>query len=162
MNIPFLTAVALGASLLSLIAVIYVLWQIHSLNRLKSTFFAGRQGADLEEVINGLADHIRQLREQQEILEQSLLVLKNNFNLSVQKVGVVRFNPFADGGGNLSFSIAMLDGHDTGLVITSMHGREQNRIYTKKINKGTTEVALTEEEKQAVHEARTQHRAQVF
>ena len=71
----------------------------------------------------------------------------------MQKVGVVRFNPFDDGGGNFSFSLALLDGHDNGVIITSMYGRQQNRIYTKKISQGASETALTEEEQQAMQEA---------
>jgi hypothetical protein len=65
----------------------------------------------------------------------------------------VRFNPFNDGGGNFSFSLALLDSHNTGIIITSMYGREQNRIYTKKIEDGKSDSPLNEEEKQAVEKA---------
>ena len=51
---------------------------------------------------------------------------------------------------NFSFSLVLLDAHNTGVVITSMYGREQNRIYTKKITNGKSDTALTDEEQQAI------------
>ena len=65
-------------------------------------------------------------------------------------VGLIRFNPFNDGGGNFSFALALLDAHNTGVIITSMYGREQNRVYTKKIVEGECENQLTDEEIQAI------------
>jgi Protein of unknown function (DUF4446) len=67
----------------------------------------------------------------------------------------VRFNPFADGGGNFSFSLALLNDYNTGVIITSMHGRQQNRIYAKKIEKGKCDIQLTEEEQQSILIANT-------
>jgi hypothetical protein len=68
----------------------------------------------------------------------------------VQKVGVVRYSPFNDGGGNYSFSLALLNAHDSGVVITNMYGRQQSRVYTKRLEKGKSELPLTEEEMRAV------------
>ena len=82
-------------------------------------------------------------------MESQLKQLRQDFGFAVQKVGLVRFNPFADGGGNFSFCLALLDSHNTGAIITSMHGREQNRVYSKKIIRGQSEIQLTGEEQQA-------------
>ena len=92
-------------------------------------------------------------QEQQAILEQTLLQLKNDSTFATQKIGLVRFNPFGDGGGNFSFCLALLDAHNSGVVITSMHGRQQNRIYSKRLLNGQSEVQLTDEEEQAIREA---------
>ena len=59
---------------------------------------------------------------------------ENPFHL--QKVGLVRYNPFSDTGGDQSFVLAVLDGKDDGIVITSLHSREQTRIFTKPVEKG--------------------------
>jgi hypothetical protein len=93
------------------------------------------------------------LRQEHIVLEQALSLLQEHFGFALQKIGIVRFNPFGDDGGNFSFSVALLDGHNTGVVLTSMHGRQQNRIYSKRILNGVSEVVLTEEEKQAVADA---------
>lgn len=72
----------------------------------------------------------------------------------LQKMGFVRFNPFNDTGGDQSFCLAILDGHDTGIVISSLHSREQTRIYAKRIVAGKTEgVELSREEAEALNRA---------
>lgn len=141
---------ALALSAASLILAALALWQTATLNKLRRTFFAGRTGADLEQTLLRLAEGLTTLQAEQWAAKAQLQTLRENLGFAVQKVGLVRFNPFADGGGNFSFCIAFLDEHNTGLVITSMHGREQNRVYTKKIEHGECEVPLTEEEQKAI------------
>lgn len=118
---------------------------------MRKAFFAGKNAGDLEEVIKRLQTAMSLSREQQTSLEASLKNLSHNTSFAMQKLGLVRFNPFDDGGGNFSFSLALLDLHDTGVIITSMHGRQQNRIYTKTIQNGRCEIPLTEEEQQAIN-----------
>lgn len=72
----------------------------------------------------------------------------------VQKIGVVRFNPFSNTGGDQSFALALLDGGDSGIVILSLHGREGTRIYIKPIKGGRSLYELSREEKQAIEEAK--------
>lgn len=138
---------------LALILCAYNLVVLRSFNRLRKTFFAGRTGADLETIINALDGKLRSLQEEQTALAQAISRLQYNNEFAIQKVGIIRFNPFGDDGGNFSFCLALLDNHDTGIVLTSMHGRQQNRIYTKKIQNGASETALTEEEQQAITNA---------
>ncbi|MCL5091145.1 MAG: DUF4446 family protein [Patescibacteria group bacterium] len=73
----------------------------------------------------------------------------------LQKLGLVRYNPFADTGGNQSFVLALLDGHDNGLVITSLHSREATRVFAKPVMSGK-EVGFefSKEEIQAIIEAK--------
>jgi len=74
---------------------------------------------------------------------------------NIQKMGLVRFNPFAETGGNQSFSLALLDGEDSGLVVTSLHSREITRIYAKPVKKQKADgYELSAEEKQAIKNAK--------
>jgi len=74
-------------------------------------------------------------KENQKITEKiSEMEEKDFFHL--QKVGLVRYNPFSDTGGDQSFVLAVLDGNDNGVVITSLHSREQTRVYTKPVENG--------------------------
>ena len=75
---------------------------------------------------------------------------------SLQRIGVVRFNPFGDTGGDQSFSVALLDAKGDGLVISSLFGRRESRIYVKPIEKGQSKYALSDEELQAIHLAEGQ------
>jgi hypothetical protein len=72
---------------------------------------------------------------------------------AVRHVAVVRFDAFEDMGGRLSFSAAMLDGHGNGVVITSINGRQDTRVYAKPVQNGTSSHNLSDEERQAIREA---------
>ncbi|MEA2621761.1 MAG: hypothetical protein QOH61_671 [Chloroflexota bacterium] len=74
---------------------------------------------------------------------------------AVQSMGLVRFNPFReDTGGNLSFALAMLDADDNGIVISSLHSRQTTRVYLKAITAGRADAALSDEESEALRQAR--------
>ena len=80
--------------------------------------------------------------------------LQDDGRFHVQKVGLIRFNPFQETGGDHSFSIALLDGKDTGVVLTGLHTRERTRVYAKSIKKGKSEHELSNEEKKAFTKAK--------
>ena len=71
----------------------------------------------------------------------------------VQKVGIVRFNPFKEIGGDHSFSLALLNGENSGVIVTCLHTRERTRVYMKGINKSKSELELSSEEKKALEKA---------
>lgn len=76
--------------------------------------------------------------------------LEDEGELHVQKVGVVRFNPFREIGGDHSFSLAILDGQDSGVIVTCLHTRERTRVYMKDVKKGKSDLELSEEEKKVL------------
>jgi len=80
--------------------------------------------------------------------------LEGEVNLHVQKVGLVRFNPFEEIGGDHSFSLALLDGEDTGIILTGLHTRQRTRLYVKYIDKGKSEHDLSKEEEKAIRTAK--------
>ena len=87
-------------------------------------------------------------------ISEELENLKEKNKFSVQKVGVIRFNPFKDLGGNQSFSVALLDGNNDGVVITSFYSRDGNRVFGKPIKKGRSQHVLSEEEEKAIERAK--------
>lgn len=123
--------------------------------RRQEELFSGEEVKNIEELLlkqkKTLATHHKNLKELGEILEE--LVEGNRFN--VQRVGLVRFNPFGESGGNMSFALALLTGDDNGIVISSLHNRDGTRIYAKKITRGVSDHHLTDEEKQAIINAKT-------
>jgi len=75
--------------------------------------------------------------------------------LHIQQLGIVRFNPFSDTGGSQSFILALLDGQDNGIVMTSLYARTGNRWYIKKVRKGKgVDLELSKEEQSAIKNAR--------
>jgi len=72
---------------------------------------------------------------------------------AVQHVGVVRYNPFEDTGSNQSFALAMLDADGNGVIVSSLHSRQQTRVYLKEITGGQSEAQLSGEETEALRRA---------
>jgi hypothetical protein len=81
------------------------------------------------------------------------LRLGDRLSRSVQRVGLIRYDAFEDMGGRLSFSCAMLDEHGTGVVVTSINGRQDTRVYAKPVVNGSSDHNLSEEEEDAIREA---------
>lgn len=73
--------------------------------------------------------------------------------LHIQKFGLIKFNPFQELGGDHSFSLALLDGNDNGIILTGLHSRERTRIYSKNIEKGKSKIELSKEETKAINKA---------
>lgn len=100
-----------------------------------------------------ILDYFRNLEKNFEKLSKDLENLKKESKFSIQKVGIVRFNPFSEVGSDQSFSIALLDANNNGVVITSLYTREGNRVYGKSIINGQSQYSLSGEEKQAIDKA---------
>lgn len=84
-------------------------------------------------------------------LQATVEKLKISDLSNVSNVGLVRFNPYEDTGGDLSFSLAILDKHKDGIVISSLHGRAGTRVYSKKVKSGGKDMhELSKEEKDAI------------
>ncbi len=118
---------------------------------------AGAEGKDLEDVLWHHLKTVEQVQQGQEELknknEQVASQLKKLAEHSFTGVGLKRFNAFQDTGSNLSFSLAFLNRQNHGVVITSLFGREETRIYAKDIEKGESNYHLSEEEIKALSEA---------
>ncbi|MEK7509933.1 MAG: DUF4446 family protein [Patescibacteria group bacterium] len=102
----------------------------------------------------------KEVLEQLEVLGQKiegitreLTKLKQEGKKAMSKVGIVRFNPFQEIGGDQSFSIALLDGNNDGVIVTGYYAREMNRVYAKPVNRGVSEYSLSDEEKEAIRRA---------
>jgi hypothetical protein len=105
--------------------------------------FLKRSDAKQEVNLDQIEHRISKLEAQ--IEEIKSINLKN-----IQKVGMVRFNPFNETGGNMSFVLALLDGWDCGVVVTSLHGRGGTRVYAKPVIKGKGSIELSSEEERAI------------
>ncbi|MGB9743288.1 MAG: DUF4446 family protein [Minisyncoccales bacterium] len=105
--------------------------------------------------------NLKEVLKQFKILEDNLKEisseiekLKQEQSFSIQKIGLLRFNPFPGMGGNQSFSLALLNSYDDGVVITSLYTREGNRIYSKTIKQGRSPFPLSSEEIKAIEMAK--------
>ena len=103
----------------------------------------------LEKILTIQDQNLREIN----LVRKEVEELEDEGKFHVQKVGVVRFNPFKEIGGDHSFSLALLNAKDTGVVITCLHTRERTRVYMKTVKNGKGEHELSDEEKKALKEA---------
>jgi hypothetical protein len=113
----------------------------------------GEDGQDLAAVLDAHLDKVFAVSREVDELTVRTAVAEANLRRSFQRVGLVRFNPFEDTGGNQSFALAVLDANGDGLIVSSLHSRTGTRIYAKPVNGGRSEAALSEEETRAVRDA---------
>lgn len=133
-------------------------WALYSQKRLRQRFKAAFGNLDSSQ---NLADTVVEYFQKVGASEKTLSSLRKSYKhlsvigtKSLQKVGIIRFNPFRNTGGDQSFVLALLDNHDTGFLLTSIHGREGTRIYIKAIEYGSSKQPLSAEETAALANAK--------
>jgi hypothetical protein len=105
---------------------------------------------ELPQDIGEVVEKLKELEAENKKIKEEIANIKEREQLYLKKPGVVRFNPFPGEGGNQSFSIALVDQEKNGVVITNFYTKDGNRIYGKPVKQGSSEYALSKEEKQAI------------
>lgn len=131
-----------------LIALTFLLLQItsHYNNLVK-----GATSKSLMGILDSLLKDLRRAESDIEILQERCDTIEKDDLLHIQKVGLVRFNPFKDTGGDQSFILSLINGKNSGVVISGLYSRLGTRWYAKRILDGKgVEHDLSEEEKKAL------------
>jgi uncharacterized membrane protein YccC len=111
------------------------------------------EGLGLDELLDKQFGRLDTVAERVEALNRLHHELEALLQQSIQKVGVIRFNPFADTGGDQSFAVALLDARGNGIVLSSLHGRADTRFFAKQVQAGRSKHALSDEEQDAIRKA---------
>lgn len=145
-------ALLAGVAVLAVLNII-LLWYFYSTNKKINILLENGK-------IRSLKDIFMSQKERNDVLEnrinESFLKIEDLQKIcqkTIQKTGVVRFNPFNEMGGNQSFVIALLDDKNNGFVISSLFVKEGNRVYAKTIKEGKSSHLLSNEEKEAIAKA---------
>ena len=117
-------------------------------------WMTGSDGRDLEEALAQFVEQARQAAEVVSEMQADTRAMGRTLQHSMQWMGLVRYNPFRDTGGNQSFALAMLNGDGDGVVISSLHARDSTRLYAKPLIHWESLHPLTEEETEAIERAR--------
>ncbi|MBU3934541.1 DUF4446 family protein [Patescibacteria group bacterium] len=142
-----------GAAVILIAANIYFAICFFKFKKKIALLLVGKKTKNLEDVI---LNQLQKVKKQEADIIDLFSKVKNLENISektFQKIGIVRFNPFNDMGGNQSFVIALLDNRNNGFVISSLFTKEGNRIYAKSIKGGQSDYSLSGEEKDALERA---------
>ena len=123
------------------------------LKRSYNSFMRGKDGRTLEKSILEKFDELDELSDIAKQNKADIKTIFHDMKGNYQKAGIVKYDAFNEMGGNLSFSLALLDGNDSGWVINSMHTRDGCYTYVKEIVRGQSYIELAEEESQALEQA---------
>ena len=146
-----------GALALGLVGVVMGLWGVIAAFQVKRRYlraFGEVKAGNVEQLIANLHERLDASVEQFDGFGTRLDVMDKKAARAINRVGLVRFNPFQDTGSDLSFSAALLNDKGDGLVLTSLWGREEVRLYAKPVDKHESRYALSQEEKQALDMAK--------
>lgn len=115
--------------------------------------FSSSDKGDIYELTNSYMVKVRRVENENEKVKKNLNDLISLFKNSFQKMDIMRYNPFKDVGGNLSFSITLLDHNENGFIITNIHSREGDRLYAKPVKGGKSDHNLSNEESKSLEKA---------
>jgi len=153
---PALGAVVIGFGLAILVLLALVLGQVRQVRRLRRRLDGltrGSDGRSLDAVLDAHLDKVYDVSRELDELAARLAILEGAQRKAFQRVGLVRYNPFEETGGNQSFALALLDAVGDGWVLSSLHARSGTRVYAKAIKAGKADAALSEEETAAITRA---------
>ncbi len=134
----------------------YVLWEQMKLKKKYGQFLEGAEAQKIEDLIKDYSSDVQKSLSQIDELAGFVAKLHKTQHFAISKVGLVRFNPFGDTGGDHSFSIAILDHMNNGVIISAVHARSGTRVYAKDIVEGKSSHNLSKEESKALLEASSQ------
>lgn len=151
----------IGIVLLALAGVLFVLLiicivliiELSKLKKRYNRFSQGRDGKSLEKEIGSLFNENATIRQLAETNRKDIRVLYKRMENTFQKVGLIKYDAFAQMGGKLSFSLVLLDEKDNGFVINSVHGTDGCYTYSKEIKAGMCNLPLGDEEQKALNMA---------
>jgi hypothetical protein len=149
---PIVIALTVAILVLLLVAVV----QARRIERLATRLerlTQGEDGGSLEAVLGQHLERVRAVIRDVGRLDERTTAVERDLRNTLGRVGFVRYNPFEDTGGAMSFALAILDSGGTGFVVSSLHARAGTRVYAKAIEAGRSDSNLSAEEAEAVRRA---------
>lgn len=147
-------AIALGViCLISIILLIVTLCKLKKLRRRVDVLTRGKNAESMETRILEFFERIEDLESHEQGIEENIQKIKENLKITYQKTGMVKYDAFREMSGALSYSIALLDQENSGVLVTSMYSREGCYSYAKEIIHGECKLNLSEEESEALKQA---------
>ena len=146
-----IVAGALAVAVLMLAALVGIQSRrVGQLSRRLEGLTRGADGRSLEGILDAHLDKVFAVARELDELSARSAVLEADSRRAIQRIGLVRFNPFEDTGGNQSFALALVDAVGDGFVLSSLHARTGTRVYAKALTGGRADAALSAEEAEAV------------
>lgn len=131
---------------------------IRKLNYVSRRYYvlmSGKKGKDLEKIIFTRFKEMDKVKRNARRVTAEHQKFKGHLDSCYNKIGLIKYDAFENLSGKLSFSLALLNTENSGVVLNTMHSKEGCYTYAKEIIKGESYITLSEEEKQAIEKAMT-------
>ena len=145
-NIAFIAIALAVIVVLEFILIIISFANVGSVKSKYNKMMKGNENKDLEAVMEEYLNKVQSIEVNTTDIAGRFSRIESSLSKSVQKVAVVRYKAFEDVGSDLSFSVALLDGENNGVILTGIYGRDYSTTYAKPIDKGISRYDLSEEE----------------
>lgn len=143
-----------GVTLIMFIMLMVNMAQISGLKKRYKIFMSGKDAKSLEGAFVEKLEQMDNLIKVSNVNAQNIDILSKKVRQTFQKVGLVKYDAFNEMGGKLSFSLALLNENEDGIILNAVHSREGCYTYMKDIIAGNAVVSLSEEEKAALESAK--------
>ena len=149
----FLITLGLLCILLTIFFIVLIV-KFNKLNKRYNNFIKKMsKGNNFEETLNVYMNKVNNVCNQNGEIIEYCKKLENNISKCIKKVGIVRYNAFKDTGSDLSFTLALLNEENTGVVLNGIYSREMSNIYAKPIKNGKSTYTVSEQEQEAINKA---------
>lgn len=153
-GIENLILLLMGLVLILLIALIILSMKISKINKKYKNFMQKLgNGKNIEEDLENYMHIVERVERQNSDIERVIKEIEQDLSKCIQKIGIVRYNAFKDTGSDLSFTLALLDENNSGVVLNGIYSREMSNIYAKSVEEGKSNYTLSEEEQDAIKKA---------
>ena len=140
-----------GAVFVWFLVLTFLVWQLRGF---LTSLFPKSGERDIRKKFAEVVKTVTESKEELIKLESKLSQIEKQGLTHIQRVKLIRYNPYEDSGGDISFSAALLDNEDSGIVITSLHARSQTRVFAKPVIKGkSSKYEFSQEEQEVVKKA---------
>lgn len=152
-DIGYLLLTLLIINVILLILIILAFLQINKFTKKYKKFMQGKNASSLEKDIMSLYEDNTFIKANVEKNKKDIAELFEKYKTTFQKMGLVKYDAFKEMGGKLSFTLALLDENNNGVLLNSVHSSDGCYSYTKRIKNGDSAITLSNEEKVAVERA---------
>lgn len=143
--------------IVSVLSIILLIFNHLKLTKIKNEYSEFMKklgnGKDIDENLKSYTEKVQKVEDLNKEIIQYCERLDKTVDTCTQKIGIVRYNAFKDVGSNLSFTLALLDNNNNGVVLNGIYSRDNSNIYAKPIKGGKSEYVLSDEEKEAIEKA---------
>ena len=143
----------IAAVIILFILCLILLKAINDVEKKYRKFMRGVNSKNLEELIIKYLDNIDEVKNDTENMKEFCNNMDGKLKSCLQKISILRYKAFEDVGSDLSFSIALLDYNNDGVILTGIYGRNESTTYAKPIDKGISRYDLSEEEEEVLKSA---------